>query len=235
MLPSVMLIVNTCLGSVQLSSGRTGPQSGVIRAAVPSDVRCLAHLCTDTFYGTHAFWNGPVIYAQHARIFKRIQRQLAVRVDESATCERQLIIAEDKSDGGLIGMVDVAVHLYDTFAERFELGRDAMPEGGSFRFEWRPYVSSLAVQPIHRRKGVASRLMREAERTAGLWDCERAVMLEVETGNRRAIDFYLRQGYRVLERGGAPHTSSDHTQTVVRAGLWWAQRPVEKLLMSKDL
>jgi ribosomal-protein-alanine N-acetyltransferase len=59
---------------------------------------------------------------------------------------------------------------------------------------WRAYVVTLDVAPEHRRKGLAMRLMREAESRAvaagAHW-----IQLHVFTGNEGAIRFYERIGY----------------------------------------
>lgn len=60
--------------------------------------------------------------------------------------------------------------------------------------ELRAYVVTLDVAPDHRQRGLAMRLMREAEAravTAGV----RWMQLHVFTGNKTAIRFYERIGY----------------------------------------
>ncbi len=61
-------------------------------------------------------------------------------------------------------------------------------------FEWRAYVVTLDVAPDHRQRGLAMRLMREAEACA-LAAGVRWMQLHVFTGNRAAIRFYERIGY----------------------------------------
>lgn len=205
-----------------------------IRDAAWPDVKHLANLCTDTFYGTHNIKNGPVIYLQRKRVLARVKQQIGARIEEASMCERRLLVAESTSRVP-VGMVDIAVHLYDTYTERFELQATEIPAGGDYRFAWRPYVTSLAVQPTWRRRGVASLLMSSAEGVVVSWECEPEVMLEVEANNDVALKFYRRNGYRVMDSGAALLASTAHTQTVVRAGLWWSRRPVAKLTMSKAL
>jgi|SRR5271170_3501909 len=68
--------------------------------------------------------------------------------------------------------------------------------------EWRAYVVTLDVAPEYRRKGLAGRLMKEAEAcavSAGV----RWIQLHVFTGNDAAIRFYERVGYqRIRVRRG---------------------------------
>jgi ribosomal-protein-alanine N-acetyltransferase len=68
--------------------------------------------------------------------------------------------------------------------------------------EWRAYVVTLDVAPDCRQKGLAKRLMREAESRA-LAAGARWIQLHVFTGNKTAIRFYERLGYeRIRVRRG---------------------------------
>jgi ribosomal protein S18 acetylase RimI-like enzyme len=53
---------------------------------------------------------------------------------------------------------------------------------------------NLAVDPLHQRKGVGTRLLRECELEAARRGCSQ-VVLEVHEGNRAAIDFCEKLGY----------------------------------------
>ena len=59
----------------------------------------------------------------------------------------------------------------------------------------RPLLSSLAVSPDWRRRGLAQRLCREAEGLAREWGYDE-VLLKVERDNRRARKLYRKLGYR---------------------------------------
>ena len=59
---------------------------------------------------------------------------------------------------------------------------------------WLGYVVTLDVMPAWRRRGLAGRLMREAERRAAAAGA-RWMTLHVFTGNAGAIGFYERLGY----------------------------------------
>src|SRR5271168_2133045 len=68
--------------------------------------------------------------------------------------------------------------------------------------EWRAYVVTLDVAPEYRQKGVARRLMKEAEACAVAAGVRR-IQLHVFTGNEGAIRFYERLGYeRIRVRRG---------------------------------
>jgi [ribosomal protein S18]-alanine N-acetyltransferase len=68
--------------------------------------------------------------------------------------------------------------------------------------EWQAYVVTLDVAPEYRRKGLARRLMKEAEACAASAGV-RWIQLHVFTGNDTAIRFYERLGYqRISVRRG---------------------------------
>jgi ribosomal-protein-alanine N-acetyltransferase len=56
------------------------------------------------------------------------------------------------------------------------------------------YIVTLDVSPGHRRRGLAARLMQQAEREAFREGCS-AVMLHVFTGNEPAMRFYVGRGF----------------------------------------
>ncbi len=60
-------------------------------------------------------------------------------------------------------------------------------------------VLSLAVSPLHRRRGLGRGLMRGVERSIADSGTE-TVMLCVRPENQAAVNLYLSQGYRVLAR-----------------------------------
>ncbi|KAL3700054.1 hypothetical protein R1sor_018076 [Riccia sorocarpa] len=57
------------------------------------------------------------------------------------------------------------------------------------------YVSNLAVRSSRRRRGVARRLMREAQNIARSWGC-RSMALHVDVHNAAAEALYLREGFK---------------------------------------
>ena len=143
-----------------------------LRAVEESDVNELAVLCTDSFFGTHELADGPIIFMQRLQILIRVRKQLARRIGfEGDDRECRLVVAEDAASGRIVGCLDLAVHLYDRDQERFYLTVELMPEtpGGPLgpfernKYAWRPYLASMAVSSADRRRGVASRLVAEAE------------------------------------------------------------------------
>ncbi|MEO8747226.1 MAG: N-acetyltransferase [Rhodanobacter sp.] len=67
-------------------------------------------------------------------------------------------------------------------------------------------VYSLATHPQARRQGVAKALLQAAEQAARRRGC-RALRLEVQVGNARAINLYERAGYACI--GSRPHYYQD--------------------------
>jgi ribosomal protein S18 acetylase RimI-like enzyme len=155
------------LASFSSPFARTRTDSNVtIRGASATDLPALANLCTDAFFGTHTFGDGPVIFAQRSAIYAKVFAQLARRIGIEDGREARLLVAVDPSTGALRGCVDLAVHLFDRLEQRFELTIDEMPENGRKRYSWLPYVASLAVSPESRRQGIARyALLRAAPRT----------------------------------------------------------------------
>ena len=154
------------------ASRRSSRSEFNLRAVEESDVNELAVLCTDSFFGTHELADGPIIFMQRLQILIRVRKQLARRIGfEGDDRECRLVVAEDAASGRIVGCLDLAVHLYDRDQERFYLTVELMPEtpGGPLgpfernKYAWRPYLASMAVSSADRRRGVASRLVAEAE------------------------------------------------------------------------
>jgi GNAT superfamily N-acetyltransferase len=68
------------------------------------------------------------------------------------------------------------------------------PEWEEVRY--RPLLSNLAVDPRYRRRGIARRLMKVAERTAGEGMGFAELLLKVEHRNLPALELYRQLGYR---------------------------------------
>jgi GNAT superfamily N-acetyltransferase len=69
-------------------------------------------------------------------------------------------------------------------------------------------VKRMWVDPAHRRRGLASAVLAELERTARAAGCRRTVL---ETGTRQpeAQAFYVERGYRVIPRFGVYRDEAD--------------------------
>lgn len=214
-----------------------------LRAVERSDVNELATLCTDSFFGTHELADGPIIFVQRLLILMRVRKQLARRVgfEEEEDRECRLVVAEDVRSGRLIGCLDLAVHVYDRDQQRFYLQVDTMPPtpGGPLgpfersKYAWRPYLASVAVAKAERRRGVARRLVAEAELVAKQWGYNE-LFLEVAQSNEAALGFYSRAGYRKVKawkRG----TAGAGAQVVTNTGFFWEVSQADKYVMQKPL
>ena len=63
----------------------------------------------------------------------------------------------------------------------------------------RGWIYHLAVSPAHRRRGIATRLMRGAEATLRALGCPK-INLQVRATNQSVVAFYQTLGYQVEER-----------------------------------
>ena len=72
----------------------------------------------------------------------------------------------------------------------------------SFRQGDRPQLAQLyhlAVAPAHRRRGIATRLMRSAEASLRARGCSK-INLQVRPSNESVVAFYRALGYQIEER-----------------------------------
>mmetsp|Transcript_380 Transcript_380/g.962 ORF Transcript_380/g.962 Transcript_380/m.962 type:complete len:293 (+) Transcript_380:61-939(+) len=200
-----------------------------VRGARMDDAVPLASLCTDAFFGTHRFVEGPIIFIQRAQIYSRVLMQVSRRLRLEDGRECRLLVATDGESGAVCGCVDLAVHLFNERERRFELTIDEMPTGRG-TYSWQPYVASLAVQQDYRRRGIARLLMHEAEVTAKQWGYNQ-IMLEVAQCNEEALSFYRRRGYGLVREDSS---GTGATEVTVRF-FWWDVRSVEKFIMRRSL
>ena len=63
----------------------------------------------------------------------------------------------------------------------------------------RGWLYAVAVLTSHRRRGIGTALVREAERRLLLLGCHK-INLQVRTSNTAVVEFYRRRGYAVEER-----------------------------------
>ena len=92
----------------------------------------------------------------------------------------------------------------------------------------RPLLSGMIVQPSHRRRGVASALLTEAEAQAAAWGFDE-VVLNVQRSNSAATELYARRGY------SADSEASEHID--VDSLSWWGRWQYDRsyVLLRKEL
>lgn len=66
----------------------------------------------------------------------------------------------------------------------------------AYKYREQAYIDSLAVDPDFRDMGIGGRLIQAVEELLAIERVER-IALSVKEGNLRALDFYLRRGYKV--------------------------------------
>jgi amino-acid N-acetyltransferase len=79
-------------------------------------------------------------------------------------------------------------------------GGQVIAAGALQRFGSSALLRSVAVAPDHRGSGLGQTIVSELERVARGAEISQLVLL-----TQTAVEFFARQGYRVIERGTAPH------------------------------
>jgi GNAT superfamily N-acetyltransferase len=105
----------------------------------------------------------------------------------------ELIVAED-ARGNRLGRVALEV---------LNLTQDAGSAESRGTLRLRPLLSGLIVQPPYRRRGLAQKLVREAEHVANAWGYEE-LLLQVEDANTPALELYRSLGYRLSDGTAIP-------------------------------
>ena len=130
--------------------------------------------------------------------FERKALSGALRTDLQQKLVRQsaLLVAEDE-DGGVVGCITIEVStITEKCLDETRLGRAGAVEAGAAE---RPLISSLAVSPRYRKRGLGKKLCAAAEAIASSeWGFDE-VLLKVEQDNRKARSLYRKTGYRVVD------------------------------------
>ena len=137
------------------------------------------------------------ILAADGRIEKAIlsaalARDLRQRVGSQAGSGALWVVEDDECN--VVGSVAIEIsRLSPAALDEQRLGRNVLEAGLADR----PLLSSLAVSPAFRRRGLAKSLCREAEALAKSWGYDE-VLLKVERDNSRARSLYRKLGYRMV-------------------------------------
>lgn len=149
-----------------------------IRAAELRDARELTELLMASFHPPEGLvgWIYPLL---KLGIYEDVRARLA-----SHSPNYQCLVASQATwTGGrggetLVGTVEIALRAGWLGNSRF------------------PYLSNLAVSNVHRRQGVAQKLLNHCENIARDWGCPQ-ICLHVLEDNPSARNLYLKSGYRV--------------------------------------
>ena len=98
------------------------------------------------------------------------------------------LIAESQED--IVGSVNISI---------FQ-AQAALPAPFPSLAPWVLYISSLAVDPKHRRKGVGNRLLDRCEVIARRWG-HKSIYLHCSGSNSAAISLYLSRGFELVDPG----------------------------------
>ncbi len=151
-----------------------------IRTAQLQDLPGIATLLTDSFHSAPwLFWLAPVLrlgiyHDLHSRHLHPLPQHV---------CLVGLYKTTTTSQESLVGTVEVAL-------------RSLSPLHSSACKS--PYISNLAVDPVHRREGIAQRLLLACERTVESWG-ESDLYLHVLESNTAARRLYAKAGYQIQE------------------------------------
>lgn len=148
-----------------------------VRAASSDDLNDVAQIITESFHSPTGFW-GWTLPLLRLGIYEDLRHRLA-----SPAPHHLCLVAVDtqEANNSLAGTVELGVRYSDAWAQK----------GKSF-----VYLSNLAVHPSYRRRGIASSLLAECEKTASQWGFQ-DIYLHVLENNHTARQLYFKLGYRV--------------------------------------
>ncbi len=165
------------------------PSHFQIRAAQSVDLTALAEILADGFHSQDGIfgWTYPLL---RLGIYEDLRNRL-----RSASPHYICLVAVDPAATGtsqgddLAGTVEIAVRSTDLW----QCDGNASAKNVHSRY---PYLSNLAVRPIHRRRGVAQQLLLKCERVALSWGFQ-DLYLHVLENNHQARQLYFKLGYRL--------------------------------------
>ncbi|MEM8610546.1 MAG: GNAT family N-acetyltransferase [Cyanobacteria bacterium P01_H01_bin.105] len=155
----------------------TLPHDYWLRPASPSDLSQLVELLLTSFYPQHRFnrWLYPLM---RLGIQEDIKRRLK-------TSPRQYgcLVVVNKTADSIVGTVEISL--------RSQFWQPLRPR--------RPYIANVAVEPHHRRRGLAQQMLLACEYISKTWGCQQ-LYLHVATDNPPAIALYRKIGYHACRQ-----------------------------------
>ena len=145
----------------------------------------LSELCARNLFAEHDSDH------DQQQLAREMSKNLQERYSPLNPRPHVLLLALDADSGDLVGSCGVEAAPLTPEGR----GTPRLPTDAA-RMRVRPLLSNLVVEPTFRRRGVATRLMREAEQHAANWGFQE-LMVKVEASNRSARRLYRGLGYRV--------------------------------------
>lgn len=111
--------------------------------------------------------------------------------------QHKMLTAEDAQTGELLGFCEIAMLLHPSSqTSSSSSSTTTATAGDDHNIVLRPTIVNLVVSEKHRRRGIASRILRSAKNYAGqVWEADE-LNLYVEETNTAAISLYRRLGFQ---------------------------------------
>jgi ribosomal protein S18 acetylase RimI-like enzyme len=159
-------------------NGISVPAKLQIRTATPADLISVAEIIASSFHSQRGLW-GWTFPLFRFGIYEDLRHRLA-----PPTPHHLCLVAIDTSltrNNSIVGTVEIGIRFGDTWASLHKCF---------------PYLSNLAIDPVHRRHGVASSLLLSCEQISQTWGFE-DLYLHVLENNCQARQLYFKLGYQV--------------------------------------
>ncbi|MEM9977559.1 MAG: GNAT family N-acetyltransferase [Cyanobacteria bacterium P01_D01_bin.2] len=159
----------------------TLPQGYRLRPARSDDLRQLVELLLASFYPTNRInrWLYPLMRMA-------IQEDIKRRLSSSSHRYGCLVVVHRPAAAGpkIVGTVEISL--------RSQFWQPLQPR--------RPYIANVAIEPYHRRLGLAQQMLLACESIGQDWGV-RQLYLHVATDNPSAIALYRKIGYQIYDQG----------------------------------
>ena len=159
----------------------TLPQGYRLRPARADDLNQLVELLLASFYPANRVnrWLHPLM---RMAIQEDIKRRLSISPHRYGC----LVVVHQSATAGskIVGTVEISL--------RSQFWQPLQPR--------RPYIANVAIEPYHRRLGLAQQMLLACESIGKDWGVRR-LYLHVATDNPSAIALYRKIGYQIYDKG----------------------------------